>query len=112
VRLGPTTFRIFDAFPDEIGRQAHLAGRLAAALLARSRLIASGSNVTLDAAVAATVPGAPTDIAAGEKRVAVVDGGGGISLVTQFIVDDNGDLTQTSQTPVAAPINGIGIVER
>ena len=36
VRLGPTTFGIFDAFPDEAGRQAHLAGRLAAALLTRA----------------------------------------------------------------------------
>ena len=32
VRLGPTTFGIFDAFPDEAGREAHLAGRIAAAL--------------------------------------------------------------------------------
>jgi quinol monooxygenase YgiN len=32
VRLGPTTFGIFDAFADEAGRQAHLAGRIAAAL--------------------------------------------------------------------------------
>lgn len=32
VRLGPTTFGIFDAFPDEAGRAAHLAGRIAAAL--------------------------------------------------------------------------------
>ena len=36
MRLGPTTFGIFDAFPDEAGRQAHLAGRLAAALLTRA----------------------------------------------------------------------------
>ena len=36
IRLGPTTFGIFDAFPDEAGRQAHLAGRVAAALLARA----------------------------------------------------------------------------
>lgn len=34
VRLGPTTFGIFDAFPDESGRQAHLSGRVAAALMA------------------------------------------------------------------------------
>jgi len=34
LRLGPTTFGIFDAFPDESGRQAHLAGRVAAALMA------------------------------------------------------------------------------
>jgi len=33
VRLGPTTFGIFDAFPDESGRQAHLSGRVAAALM-------------------------------------------------------------------------------
>jgi hypothetical protein len=29
VRLGPSTFGIFDVFPDEAGRQAHLAGRVA-----------------------------------------------------------------------------------
>ena len=36
IRLGPTTFCIFDAFPDEAGRQAHLVGRVAAALMARA----------------------------------------------------------------------------
>lgn len=36
VRLGPTTYAIFDAFPDEEGRQAHLAGKVAAALKARA----------------------------------------------------------------------------
>ena len=33
LRLGPSTFGIFDAFPDETGREAHLNGRVAAALL-------------------------------------------------------------------------------
>ncbi len=32
VRLGPTTFGIFDAFEREDGRDAHLDGRIAAAL--------------------------------------------------------------------------------
>ena len=32
IRLGPSTFGIFDAFLDESGRQAHLSGRVAAAL--------------------------------------------------------------------------------
>jgi quinol monooxygenase YgiN len=32
VRFGPSTFGIFDAFPDDAGRQAHLAGPIAAAL--------------------------------------------------------------------------------
>ena len=32
IRLGPSTFGIFDAFADEAGRAAHLSGRVAAAL--------------------------------------------------------------------------------
>lgn len=42
VRLGPSTFGIFDAFADEHGRHAHLSGRVAAALKARaSELLAT-----------------------------------------------------------------------
>jgi quinol monooxygenase YgiN len=36
VRMGPSTFGIFDAFPDEAGRQAHLSGKIAAALMAKA----------------------------------------------------------------------------
>jgi quinol monooxygenase YgiN len=36
IRLGPGTFGIFDAFPDEAGRQAHLTGKVAAALMAKA----------------------------------------------------------------------------
>jgi quinol monooxygenase YgiN len=36
LRLGPSTFGIFDAFPDESGRQAHLTGRVAAALMEKA----------------------------------------------------------------------------
>jgi quinol monooxygenase YgiN len=36
IRLGPSTFGIFDAFPDDAGRQAHLSGRVAAALVAKA----------------------------------------------------------------------------
>ena len=36
LRLGPTTFAIFDAFRDEAGRQAHLAGPIAQALMANA----------------------------------------------------------------------------
>jgi quinol monooxygenase YgiN len=32
IRLGPSTFGIFDTFRDEAGRQAHLSGKVAAAL--------------------------------------------------------------------------------
>jgi quinol monooxygenase YgiN len=36
LRLGPTTFAIFDAFRDEGGRTAHLNGPIAKALMARA----------------------------------------------------------------------------
>lgn len=36
IRLGPSTYGIFDAFPDEEGRQAHLTGKVAAALMAKA----------------------------------------------------------------------------
>ena len=36
LRLGPATFGIFDAFADDAGRKAHLAGPIAAALMAKA----------------------------------------------------------------------------
>jgi quinol monooxygenase YgiN len=36
LRFGPSTFGIFDTFPDDSGRQAHLSGRVAAALMAKA----------------------------------------------------------------------------
>lgn len=36
IRMGHSTFGIFDAFPDDSGRQAHLAGKVAAALKAKA----------------------------------------------------------------------------
>ena len=36
LRVGPTTFAIFDAFGDEAGRQRHLGGPIAQALMARA----------------------------------------------------------------------------
>ncbi len=36
LKVGPTTFGIFDAFADDTGRQAHLAGQIAAALMAKT----------------------------------------------------------------------------
>lgn len=36
IQLGPSTFGIFDTFPDEAGRQAHLSGKVAAALMAKA----------------------------------------------------------------------------
>ncbi len=36
IRMGESTFGIFDGFSDETGRQAHLAGRVAAALMSQA----------------------------------------------------------------------------
>jgi quinol monooxygenase YgiN len=36
IRTGKSSFGIFDAFPDEAGRNAHLTGRVAAALMAKA----------------------------------------------------------------------------
>jgi quinol monooxygenase YgiN len=36
IRMGPSTFGIFDVFADEKGRQAHLSGKVAEALMAKS----------------------------------------------------------------------------
>jgi quinol monooxygenase YgiN len=42
LRLGPSTFAIFDAFPDDSGRQAHLQGRVAQALGERGPQLLDG----------------------------------------------------------------------
>ena len=54
IRLGPTTFGIFDAFPDETGRQAHLSGRVAAALMAKASQLFAQPPVIEKADVLAT----------------------------------------------------------
>ena len=42
LKIGPSTYGIFDTFETEAGRQAHLAGQIAAALMANaSTLLAS-----------------------------------------------------------------------
>ena len=58
IRLGPSTFGIFDAFPDEAGRQAHLAGKVAAALMAKaSELFSTPPNIEMVDVLAAKLPG-------------------------------------------------------
>jgi quinol monooxygenase YgiN len=45
-RLGPSKFGIFDTFPDDAGRQAHLEGRVAAALMANAaELLAKAPSI-------------------------------------------------------------------
>jgi quinol monooxygenase YgiN len=58
IRLGPSTFGIFDAFPDESGRQAHLSGRVAEALMAKaSELLSQPPSIEKADVLAVKLPG-------------------------------------------------------
>jgi quinol monooxygenase YgiN len=58
IRMGPSSFGIFDAFPDEPGRNAHLGGRVAAALMAKaSELLSSPPSIEKVVVLAAKLPG-------------------------------------------------------
>jgi quinol monooxygenase YgiN len=57
LKLGPSTFGIFDTFPDDSGRQAHLAGQVAAALMAKApELLASPPSIEKVDILAAKLP--------------------------------------------------------
>jgi quinol monooxygenase YgiN len=59
VKLGPSQFAIFDTFKDEAGRDAHLGGEIAKALLAKAgELLASPPMVEQLEILAAKAPGA------------------------------------------------------
>jgi quinol monooxygenase YgiN len=58
LRLGPTTFCIFDAFADEEGRQDHLGGSVAAALGEKAELFAHPPVIERVDVLAAKLPGA------------------------------------------------------
>jgi quinol monooxygenase YgiN len=58
VRLGHSTFAIFDAFPDEAGRQAHLSGKVAAALMEKAGdLLAQPPSIQKADVLASKLPG-------------------------------------------------------
>lgn len=58
VRLGQSSFAIFDAFPDETGRNAHLSGRVAAALMAKApELLATPPTIEKIDVLADKLPG-------------------------------------------------------
>ncbi|WP_435271501.1 putative quinol monooxygenase [Streptomyces sp. 1222.5] len=57
LRLGPTSFGIFDAFGDDEARQAHLGGKIAAALLAEApRLLIEEPDIRPVDVLAAKLP--------------------------------------------------------
>ena len=58
IRLGPSTFGIFDAFPSDSGRQAHLSGPIAAALMQKaSELLSQQPNIEQVDVLADKLPG-------------------------------------------------------
>jgi quinol monooxygenase YgiN len=57
IRLGPSAFGIFDVFPDESGRQAHLSGQVAAALMEKSLdILASPPSIEKIDIIASKLP--------------------------------------------------------
>ncbi len=57
IRLGPSKFAIFDVFPDDSGRQAHLSGKVAEALMARAdELFAQPPEIQQIDVIAAKLP--------------------------------------------------------
>jgi len=56
--MGPSTFGIFDAFESESGRQAHLDGKVAGALMEKvSDLLAQSPDIKKVDVLAAKLPG-------------------------------------------------------
>jgi quinol monooxygenase YgiN len=57
VRFDRSTFAIFDAFNDEAGREAHLSGRVAAALMAHAdELLAAAPQIRKSEVLADKLP--------------------------------------------------------
>lgn len=57
LRLGPTTFGVFDSFRDEAGRQTHLNGPIRKALMAQaSTLLASAPQIEQIEVLGAKLP--------------------------------------------------------
>jgi len=58
VRLGDSQFAIFDVFPDDAGRQAHLSGRVAEALMGQAdELLARPPDIQQADVIASKLPG-------------------------------------------------------
>ena len=65
IRMGPSTFGIFDTFADDSGRQAHLSGKVAAALMQKAPdLLAQPPRIEKVDLIAAKVPSDKTSKAA------------------------------------------------
>ena len=76
-----------------------------------SRYLVHGKAIVQEVAVAATFIGAPTDIAYGAGVLAVVDSAAGLSRVSTFNVDEDGNLTsRASVTLGGSGTNGVAVL--
>jgi hypothetical protein len=75
-----------------------------------SRYAVYGQKIVQDAAVAAQLGGSPTDIAAGDGLLAVIDGSGTISHLSVFRMDEDGNLTLVRAATINAPANGVAVI--
>lgn len=58
IQMGPSTFGIFDVFPDDSGRKAHLNGPIAAALMEKApELLSEDPRIEQVDILAAKLPG-------------------------------------------------------
>jgi hypothetical protein len=73
-----------------------------------SRYAVYGQKIVQDAAVAAQLNGSPSDIASGAGLVAVIDGGGHLSI---FNVDEDGNLTLETAVAISTAANGVAVVQ-
>lgn len=65
LRLSPSTFGIYDTFPDDAGRQAHLTGPIAAALMEKaSELLSQPPSIEKVDVLAAKLPSSKVEKAA------------------------------------------------
>ncbi|HVX67245.1 MAG TPA: hypothetical protein VHA11_11615 [Bryobacteraceae bacterium] len=76
-----------------------------------SRYAVYGQKIVQDAAVAAHVNGAPTDIDSGDGLIAVIDGSGNVTHLSIFEVDQDGNLTLKGASTINAKANGVALVE-
>ena len=56
IQLDDSTFGIFDVFPDESGREAHLSGQVAAALMENAGELFEGPSIEQVDVIAAKLP--------------------------------------------------------
>jgi hypothetical protein len=75
-----------------------------------SRYLVYGTKIIQQVAVAATLNGAPTDIAHREGLVAVIDGAGTVSHLSVFSVDGDGILSLNGVATIPSAANGVAIV--